>query len=86
MTLNSNNYKTLLMDTRINDIKHLGETIRNARKLQALTQEDLAGIVGTGRRFISDIENGKETAEIGKVFLVLRTLGMALDISSKWSE
>ena len=30
----------------------------------------------TGIRFISDLENGKETCQIGKVLLVLRTLGL----------
>lgn len=54
--------------------------------MQDLTQEDLAGITLTGRRFIVDLENGKETAEIGKVLQVLNALGIALTASATWKE
>jgi HTH-type transcriptional regulator/antitoxin HipB len=72
------------MDHRIPDIKDLGKVIRDVRKQQGLTQDDLAGMTGTGRRFISDLEKGKDTAQIGKVLLVLAALGIALYALSKW--
>ncbi len=56
----------------------LGHLVRDARKEQHLTQEDLAGITGTGRRFIVDLENGKCTAQIGKALHVLASLGITL--------
>lgn len=40
-------------------MKDIGKLIRDIRKQQGVTQEELAGISGTGRRFISDVENGK---------------------------
>lgn len=74
------------MDHQIQNTKELGLIVRDARKQQGLTQEDLAGLTGTGRRFISDLEQGKETAELGKVLAVLASLGLALFAQSKWSK
>ncbi len=56
----------------------LGEIIRQTRKSQGLTQAELAGLSGVGITFLSNIENGKETAEIGKVLVVANTLGLDL--------
>lgn len=73
------------MEKMIQSADDLGKIIEQVRKAQGLTQEDLAGLTGTGRRFISDLENGKETAQLGKVLLVLRTLGIALVAHSLWT-
>jgi hypothetical protein len=35
-----------------------------------MNQAELAMVSGTGVRFISDLENGKETCEVGKVLKV----------------
>ncbi|MDP1724920.1 MAG: helix-turn-helix domain-containing protein [Alphaproteobacteria bacterium] len=64
----------------------LGRLVYEARKAQQLTQEDLAGMTSTGRRFIVDLEKGKHTAQIGKVLVVLGALGIALIASSKWKS
>lgn len=57
-------------------VKHLGELIAKRRKSLKMKQADLALVSGTGVRFLSDLENGKETCEIGKVLKVLENLGM----------
>lgn len=64
----------------------LGQLIKNARRQQGLTQNDLAGMAGTNRRFISELEKGKETAEIGKAIHVLSVLGLALSVHGHWSK
>jgi len=56
--------------------KQLGELIKRCRKGLGMNQADLALVSGTGVRFISDVENGKETCEIGKALKVLENLGM----------
>lgn len=56
----------------------LGSLIREERLRQKLTQTDLAGISGLGITFISQLENGKETAEMGRVIRVLAMLGIDL--------
>ena len=56
----------------------LGVLIREERLRQKLTQTDLAGISDVGITFISQLENGKETAEMGRVIRVLTMLGIDL--------
>lgn len=63
----------------------LGGTVRKERKAMGLTQADLALTSGTGMRFISDLENGKPTCQIGKTLTVLKTLGLRLTLSSPHS-
>tara|TARA_R110002095_G_scaffold66488_1_gene56412 strand:- start:2185 stop:2409 length:225 start_codon:yes stop_codon:yes gene_type:complete len=74
------------MQTQIKTISTLGTLIKEARKAQSLTQEDLAGMTGTGRRFIVDLESAKETAEIGKVLHVLNALGISLNAIATWKN
>ena len=66
------------MDTTIIQIKNIneiGEHIKKKRKTMKLTQKDLASLCGVGTRFISELENGKNTLEIGKVLKVIKNLG-----------
>lgn len=56
----------------------LGYIARKTRKAVGLTQSDLAAACGVGRRFIVEMESGKGTCEIAKVFLVLKMLGISL--------
>ena len=38
--------------------------MRDTRKVQRISQEQLAGVVNTGVRFVSDLENGKPTVQL----------------------
>ena len=58
----------------------LGEAIEAERKRRKLTQSQLADLSDTSINFISQIERGKKTAQIGKVIDVLQTLGIQLVI------
>ncbi len=58
--------------------KDLGLIIRNERKRQGFTQTELAGLSNVGITFLSNLENGKETAEIGKALAVATMLGIDL--------
>ncbi len=60
----------------------LGRTVKTKRKALGLTQAELALTSGTGMRFISDLENGKPTCQIGKTLTVLKTLGLRLTLSA----
>ena len=72
------------MDIKIKNAEDLGRVVREARKAQKLSQDDLAGMSGTGRRFIVDLEKGKETVQFGKVLRVLATLGVSVAATRKW--
>lgn len=64
----------------INSTKELGNLIKITRKLQGLTQADLAVAAGVGIRFIVDLENGKETAQLGKALNILMMLGLKVNV------
>jgi HTH-type transcriptional regulator/antitoxin HipB len=59
----------------------IGKLIRDTRKSIGVTQKDLALTSGTGIRFIIDLENGKETCEIGKALSILKTLGIKITLT-----
>lgn len=63
--------------------EQLGKIVKKERKAMGLTQADLALTSGTGMRFISDLENGKPTCQIGKTLTVLKTLGLNLTLSGR---
>lgn len=56
----------------------LGLLIKRERKKRSLTQTQLGELTGTSINFISQIESGKTTAQVGKVFRVLQVLGFEL--------
>jgi y4mF family transcriptional regulator len=62
----------------IEDAADLGRVIRLTRDQRDMTQADLADAAGVGRRFISDLEAGKPTAELGKALAVAKVLGLSL--------
>jgi len=60
----------------------IGAHIRETRKAQGLTQQDLALTCGTGQRFIVDVEKGKPSCEFAKVLTVLQTLGISIQFTA----
>ena len=58
----------------------IGRLIRATRRAQGLRQDELAGAVGVGVRFLVELEAGKPTAQLGKALAVLDALGCALRI------
>jgi len=66
---------------RVSNTNNLGEAIRLERKRQELTQAQLAGLSGVGIRFLSELERGKDSCEIGKILHILKMLGLTLSIN-----
>jgi y4mF family transcriptional regulator len=73
-----------MLRTPIQNMNDLAKVVKLARKKQGLSQIELAGISGLGRRFISELERGKPTAQIAKVILVLNVLGVGLETIQAW--
>jgi len=69
------------MSTTVLNASDLGSLIRLRRKKLGYTQAQVAELCGTGTRFISDLENGKASIELGKSIIVAATLG--IDITAK---
>lgn len=56
--------------------KEFGEIIRRERKRQGFTQTQLANYSRVGLTFVSNLENGKPTAELERALRVAQTLGI----------
>src|SRR6185295_1891702 len=70
----------------INTPSDLGLYIRGRRRRLGITQAELAVSAHVSRRWLSDLEAGKPTAEVGLVFRVLQALEVVLDASPvEWS-
>ncbi|MBF6058070.1 MULTISPECIES: helix-turn-helix transcriptional regulator [Thiomicrorhabdus] len=67
----------------LQDAVQLGVMVRDKRKQDGLTQQDLAAIANVGVRFVSELENGKKTVQFDSVMLVLQALGLQLSVSTK---
>lgn len=57
---------------------HIGEYIKEKRKLFKLTQVELAERTGVGLRFVRELEAGKQTVQLDKVNQVLYLFGEEL--------
>lgn len=72
----------------IHSAAELGEVVKEARRAQGLLQSDLAGLSGTGNRFIGELERGKPTLQLQKVLNMLDLLGLEVQVApkrAKWS-
>lgn len=67
-------------------VEEIGKLVQAERKRQGVTQLQLAGLAGTGMRFISDLENGKGTIQTQKLLKVLHALGLGLFVFSPWDN
>ncbi|HVA56019.1 MAG TPA: transcriptional regulator [Gammaproteobacteria bacterium] len=62
---------------RVDTAAQLGRLVREHRKgLHQVTLAQTASVSGVGPRFISELERGKDTAEIGKALHVIQQLGL----------
>lgn len=59
---------------------YYGELIKEKRKEQHLTQEQLAVKVGKKRAYIARIEKGETDLQLSNFVLILRALGLSLNI------
>ena len=58
----------------------LGRYVRQRRRVNRMSQDELALLAGVGRRFVSELERGKTSARLDKVEEVLRVFGKQLGI------
>ena len=67
----------------VNDSISLGQTIRNRRKKLSYTQRYISEITGFSMSFLSDLENGKPTCEIGKTMHLMNLLGLDINVDER---
>jgi y4mF family transcriptional regulator len=64
---------------RIVDPRDLAIYVRARRRELKMTQSQLAKTAGVSRRWLSDLESGKPSAEVGLVLKVINALGLVFD-------
>jgi GNAT superfamily N-acetyltransferase/DNA-binding XRE family transcriptional regulator len=64
----------------VSNPRELGVFVRDRRRAAALSQADLASRARVSRRWLTDLESGKPTAEVGLVFRVISALGLYIDV------
>ena len=60
--------------------REFGAAVRQARKDKGMTQQALAAGAGVSRPWLSQLESGKRTAELGRALWVLDALGLAVSL------
>ncbi len=70
----------------ITDAVSFGAAIREKRKEKGYTQTYLSGVTGFSVSFISDLENGKSTIELGRALTLANVLGMDLMMVSRGTQ
>lgn len=60
------------------DAAEFGRLVRQHRVANRLTQEEVALLIGSGPRFIVDLEAGKPTAHLGKALAAAEAVGLRL--------
>lgn len=77
---------TIQAQQKLSTPADIGKMVRARRREQGISQEQLAGVAGTGTRFISDLENGKGTIQVDKMIKVIEALGLRLYANNRWEN
>ena len=70
----------------ITDPKQFGAALKKRRKELGYTQRYISEFTGFSISFISDLENGKSTAELGKAIYLANMLGLDIGINARGSK
>lgn len=73
-------------EMNITDSLSFGKAIRARRKKLGYTQAFLSEFTGLSVSFLSDLENGKRTIELGKAIEVALMLGLDLKLEGRGEE
>lgn len=61
-------------------VADLSRALKEVRKTQALSQEDLSLATGINRTYLSGLESGRETAHIKRLLHLIDSLGLEMVI------
>ncbi len=68
------------MNIPLTSVLEAGVIIRTLRKRAGIRIDDFALTAGVSKQFITDLENGKATVQMGKVLELLRRLGVKVGL------
>jgi HTH-type transcriptional regulator/antitoxin HipB len=70
---------------RVANVRDLGNLVRDRRRQLNLTQTELAVRAKVSRRWLSELEAGKQSTDFGLVLRTLRALGLVVDVEPEES-
>lgn len=68
---------------KINDASEFGKFLRKRRKELNYTQRDLSEFTGFSISYLSDLENGKQTTELGKAIYIANLLSIDIFLQER---
>ena len=68
---------------QVRKTEEFGRAIRARRKELGYTQAFLADYAGVSASFLSELENGKETIQLGKAMTIMSLLGMNMAVMKR---
>jgi HTH-type transcriptional regulator / antitoxin HipB len=71
---------------QVRGVRDLGGLIRQRREALGWSQEELAASTGVARLWVSQIEQGKRTAEVGLVLQCLAALQLDIEVQPRTDE
>jgi transcriptional regulator with XRE-family HTH domain len=69
------------MQLPIQTVADLGLALRAARRSGKVRLDDLAQIAGVSKQFVSDVEYGKPTVQLGLVLKLLVEIGVIMSVN-----
>jgi transcriptional regulator with XRE-family HTH domain len=73
-------------DMVINNAADFGKSLKKRRKELGYTQRYISEFTGFSISFISDLENGKSTAELGKAIYLANMLGLDIAVNARGNK
>lgn len=68
---------------KVFDANTFGEAIKKQRKKKGYTQKYICEVSGISASYISDLENGKATIELGKAIYLANLLGIDVELTER---
>lgn len=68
---------------KLSNAEDFGMAVKLRRKQLGYTQAYISEVTGFSTSFISDLENGKKTAELGKALFIANLLGLDIEANER---
>lgn len=68
---------------KLTKAEDFGLAVKTRRKQLGYTQAYISEVTGFSTSFISDLENGKKTAELGKALFLANLLGLDVEMKER---
>ncbi len=71
---------------KVESAGQIGQLVRQKRKAARMTLKDAAALAGVGVRFLSELERGKPTLQLGLAISVLQLFGLELHVEQRGDQ